>query len=499
MQFRLMLDRDQLDHARKMAREIAGHLHKYVSRHTSLAVERAALRAFGIHGQVGGRPITEVIVEKIGTERLRDGAGYWLGYAMWEGKREPQAAAHHLAKVGLPDHLPRGLPHGEIRRMAREAAGGYLGRLAQAAALREAGTVRRRGPLVFAEVATGQLARDHEVMRALAKAGADGIVLRPPLAPHVEQLHHKTGGWRAHKYDLFDGITKGAETVAEAARHRQSACQLIWGGNHLLTPEVGVACGMIPIHGIEYDCLTMARHGGVHFKRALVDQHFLYRFCARVGMTVHVASERWHAWVDGYTDGHEFLVGMMLIEALGALAGLPLERIIARHSLMIANGRGDRLALELAHAQLARELFPQVPLGIALPGVVAHPQDAVLASAMAGLADYGHQFLPAPTGEKGSAVSPEERIAAVQRPATWLAEIGDDIGFAPNGKIIRRTHTLLEQALKELQHLHRRDFLKLVGDEAKGLFAIPDTGAGLDGVVQKGKFYWHPVEEWMGQ
>lgn len=488
MQFRLMLDRDQLTRSRKIAREIATHLQKYVVRHTSTAIERAALRAMGVHGLHAGKPLTEAVIEKIGKDRLRDGAGYWLGYAMWEGKKGAQAAAQHLVKSGVPEELPRGLPHGEIRRMAREAATPHFQHLAAAAEKRDSGGGRRRR--FIAAVETGNLARDCEAIKHLVKDGVDGVLLRAPIAADTEQLDAKTGGWRGQKYDLFDAIHKGA--AAADGRH------FIWGGNHLLAPETIVACGAEPIHAVEYDCLTLARCGGVHFKRAIVDQQFLYRFMARVGIGVSVASDHWRPLIDSYQDGHELLVGMMLIEAMGEDAGLPLEKIVPRHTLVIPqNGRADRLSLELAQAQLTRELFPQVPLGIAVDCATDAAVDITLAGAIANVVDFAAILLQRVGKEKDAAAAMQTALATARQANNWFGDCGDDLLFAANGKIIRRTHHLLEQAVKELQHVHRRDFLKLVAAETKGLLAMPDTGAGIDGVVQKGKYYWNPIEDWL--
>ncbi|MBI2346542.1 MAG: hypothetical protein HYV03_06635 [Deltaproteobacteria bacterium] len=489
MQFRLMLDRDQVDRCRKMAREIATQLEKYAGRHTSVAIERAALRAMGVHGESRGQPLTEAVVEQIGKERLRDGAGYWLGYAMWKGKCDAQAAAQHIAKSGLPTEIPRGLPHGEIRRIARSAAEPYFARvLARQGKLDNADMRRRGGPRAIVVVKTGHLKRDIEAVKGLAKAGVDGMLVRPPIAADKEHLTAKFGGWRGHQYDLLEAVHK---TGAAAGR-----ALFIWGGNHLLMPEVLIDAAAESLHAVEYDCLTLTRLGKVHFKRAIVDQRFIFRFLPRAGIALQVASDRWLDLVDGYSRGHELPMGIMLIEAMGEEAGLQPEQISPCGGLVIRESRAERLALELAHAQLTRELFPHAALGFYCPAEETSPESLPLAVAIANVTEASYCVLAGP-GSRSVAI--EAAMGAVHRLRAIGAlfnDTADDIAFSNNGKVIRRTHTVLNELTKALQMLHHRDFLKLTAEEREGLFAVPDGGAGIEGVLQKGKYYWHPVEEW---
>ncbi len=126
MQSRLILDRDQIDQCRKIAREIATHLARYSSRHTSVAIEDATLRALGVHGLYKDRQLSEVVIERIGRDCLREGAAYWLGAAMVEWNCTALVAAKRIAKSGFAPRKDAKLPHGEIRRMTRAALAPFI-------------------------------------------------------------------------------------------------------------------------------------------------------------------------------------------------------------------------------------------------------------------------------------------------------------------------------------------------------------------------------------
>ncbi|MBI4366573.1 MAG: hypothetical protein HY543_07125 [Deltaproteobacteria bacterium] len=498
MQFHLTLDRDQIDRSRRIARDLALHIEKYTSRHTSVAIERAAVRAMGIDGVQGGQALPAAVVERMGKERLRDGAAYWIGYVMWEKKCDAVKAAQQIVKQGLPTEIPRGLPHGEFRRIAKEATTLLPGIEAAAERRRQQGG-RRRGKRTIVVVATGDPDRDAEAAALCAKASApavDGVIVRPPLAADQEGMSVKSGGWRGRTYDAPAVMAK----IAAAAGGAGSLC-VLWGAQQLAAPELTLAAAAQPVAGIEYDAVTLARQGGVHIRRALVDQHFCYRLAGAAYLGVGIGSDRWGATVDAYHEGEDLLLGMFLLEALCDRAGIPDECFLPRHTAVVPadlEARSDHLLVELAHAYLARELFPSAAIGFAArcAPAAARGTPAWLDVAAAAFADYPLYYVDGIGAGKTDVQAVMDLLAARHSYLQQVGELADEVTFAANGKLMRRAHTLLDRAHTQLANLHKRDFLKHVEQETKGLFAFGAEGAGLDGVIQKGKYYWNPIEEW---
>lgn len=493
MQFRLMLDRDHIDRSRKLGRELAYHVHRYIDRHTSEAVERATLRALGVVGQQGREPLTAAVLQQMGKERLRDGAAYWLGAVMIAQRCDAAAAAQYIVRKGFPEKSDSTLPHAEIRRATKAALQRYQADVAKAAQQRQprGGGRRRTGrPDEYVIVATGDVGQDVRAVAEWQQRGVAGALVQPPLTGADTQLVGKGRGWRG-RYDVLDAI-------AQLGASARKGGAVMWSGHHLMAPEIATQIATSPFSAMAYDCLTMAHSGGVHFKRAMVDQQFLYRLLAEAQVDVWVSSDRWRTGIDGYARGHEFLMGQIFIEAMGEMAGLPLESIRPSHGLIMTAGeqekRGEIALHEVAHAQLLRELFPQVLLSFVLDtdGPPAH-----LAAGIANLCDYASVVYATHTADKRAAAQLMERQGMARQMQSLLGGLSHEINFVANGAISRRTHTVLERVVNSLEQVHRRDFLKLAGEQTDGLFVLPDRGAGIDGVYQKNRHYWNPLEEWL--
>jgi beta-lysine 5,6-aminomutase alpha subunit len=496
MDYRLMLNRDEVDRCRKLAREIATHLLRYTSRHTSTGVERATLRAMGVEGDWKGTPLTTCVVDTLGKERLRDGAAYWLGAVMVAEKSNALEAARLIAQKGLPKKSSAKRPHAEIRKVTRAAFAPFLKEMERAEKARRsrARQFRQRWGSgdVICGISTGHVDRDVKAVQELAeKRAVAGVVITPPFPGDNESLVGKGAGWRG-KYNILSVIDQ-CDTWQEKARQQKGKpLEVLWGGEGLTSPEVVIRLSTSSLAGLEYDCFTLAQCEGVHFKRAIVDQEFIFQISARAGLSITVPSDRWYPRADAYAHGHELIMGQVIIEGIASLAGMALEDVGSRHGLIMGDRGAERDALlyELAHAQLVRELFPQVELAFRL---AEESKDQKLGVGIASLC--GHSALYALMPKKGKAAGTwyDQLHHDVHPLYSLLSGVCHELQFAHHGKISRRTHMILERAMKGLQQMHRRDFLKLVSSGRQGLFAIPEKGAGLDGVVQKGRFYWSPV------
>ncbi len=500
MQFRLILDRDQIDRCRKIARELAGSLAKYSLRHTSVAIEEATLRAMGVHGHHKNLDLAEVVIDRIGRDRLREGAAYWLGAVMVERNCTPLLAAKHIAKEGFPDRKGEKLPHGEIRKMARASFAAFFQAIAEAKAQRQSALPPQRWGAdwqLMMQLHTGNMERDVKKVRDFAADPELGsVVVRSPLPSTSAQLVGRGRGWRA-TYDLLHVIDRLDHAVREMPKSRKRPFAVMWNGLSLAAPSLAVALAKSHLAGMEYDCLSLTHVEGVHMKRAIVDQTFIYQLLAKAGLSVSVGSDRWTSLVDGYTHGHELLMGQLLIEAMGEGAGFALEQVSARHSLVIPRrdeGYRSYLIDEIAHAQLLREFFPQVPLEFALSA--AH--DIATATMIATLCGFSCGMLDWNETDKAHVAKSEAAKKQIMQLQDVTASLGTELTFVANGNIARRANMLTERMTRSLQQMQRRDLLRPAEAGAgRGLFSFTDEGAGIDGVLQRHKYYCNPLLEWI--
>lgn len=497
MQFRLMMNRDQLDRCRKGGRDVTRQLQKFIDRHTSTAVEQAIVRMLGVTGLHRGKPLTQCVVELLGADRLRDGAAYWLGAIMVQEKCTAEAAALALVKKGSAPASNQGFPHAEIRRVTRHALDPYAKQVQAAAHARPNARRRNQCRLLASHQSTGDLAEDVRTIKAAQHEPFAGLTFRLPLAPDGSEWIGKGKGWRS-KYDLSAAISQCTQ-AAGTHPAADTPFTLTFGGLNLLAPELGTLLATTSVAAIEYDALSAAKIDGVHVKRALIDQHFLYRLCARANMNVAIRSHEWNRCVDGYERGHELLLGQIVLEAMGAAAGLELDAMRPQHTLMLATAdhvaREERIAYELAHAQLLREIFPQVTAGFVTDGTA---EEVHLGALLAAVCDYQHVVVPLHINHKSVLGWTKDALHKLDQLIRWSGSLCDDISFVSHGKIGRRGLTLLERMEKLAIKLGQHDLLQLNRpSEQISLFEFTDGGAGLDGVVQKNKHYWNPVESWL--
>ncbi len=501
MDFRLTLNRDHVDLCRKAAREIAQSMRSYVARFTTTGIETASLYALGVTGKSRGKYLAERVVEKLEASQLAEGAIYWLGSVMVERSCTAEVAALYLLRHGLPKKRPAKMPHAEIRRVTRAALRPYVS-LVNAAAQRQHSSGREEcvSPEPLLVIETGNQTHDLQAMQEAVEAGFTGVLLRSPISMSGEGLAMKRGSWRG-RYDILETLKNSTALAQELGDKKKHPLKIIWGSLHLSAPTVTVAAIPLAVSALEYDALTMSRIGGVHFKRALLDQQFVYGLIARAKKNISVASDRWRSVVEGYSRGYELIMGNMIIEALGELAGNGLAAIRARHGLLLGvderENRGDRLAVEIAQSQLLRELFPQVPLDFVVD-VEENEELLTLGNLLALFCDYAGLILTKPENGKGKRCIPIEMLKRNQRIYNVVGRIGDDIVFTPHGHMNRRAMMLLERASRMFAKLQRRGFMERTSAaKGDGLLDFANSGAGLDGVIRINRYYWNPLVDWI--
>jgi beta-lysine 5,6-aminomutase alpha subunit len=166
----------------------------------------------------------------------------------------------------------------------------------------------------------------------------------------------------------------------------------------------------------------------------------------------------------------------------------------------------DSVRLELAHALLARNLFPDAPLKWMPP--TRHMTGDVF---MGYLLDGFFNLVGALTGQgillvgmmTEAVVTPwlSDRDLALQNVRYVLNACGtlhEDFRPAPGGFIADRANTVLAESIELLQQIqvHRggAGLLDAIADGTFGLMKRPaDGGRGLDGVARKSEHYENPA------
>ncbi|MCW2795736.1 lysine 5,6-aminomutase subunit alpha, partial [Nocardioides sp.] len=209
---------------------------------------------------------------------------------------------------------------------------------------------------------------------------------------------------------------------------------------------------------------------------------------------------------DAVEAAHTVTTSQLLNEYFAKEAGLEDWQLGLGHAFEIDPDVPDSFRLELAHALLARELFPEAPLKWMPP--TRHMTGDVFKG---NLLDGFFNLAGALTGQgillvgmmTEAVVTPwlSDRDLALQNVRYVMNAAGnlhEDFRPAPDGFIATRARQVLGESIELLDLIlaHDNGLLDAIADGTFGLMKRPaDGGRGLDGVARKSSAYYNPATE----
>ena len=164
------------------------------------------------------------------------------------------------------------------------------------------------------------------------------------------------------------------------------------------------------------------------------------------------------------------------------------------------------MLLEIAQAQMARQIFPRAPLKYMPPTkhMTGNIFKGQAMNAMFNLTSILTQQGIHLLGMMTEAIHTpflQDRYLALENARYVMntaRSLGDEIRFVEGGKIERRANEVLDKALTLLLHVEKRGLMEsleagLFADVKRGRFG----GKGLEGVVKKAPDYNNPFPELM--
>jgi beta-lysine 5,6-aminomutase alpha subunit len=200
------------------------------------------------------------------------------------------------------------------------------------------------------------------------------------------------------------------------------------------------------------------------------------------------------------------LASDLINEQLAKIAGLPEEQMGLGHAFemdpMLENG----FLMELAQAQMTREIFPNAPLKYMPPtkfmtGNIfrGHIQDALF-NIIGIWTHQGLQLLGMPT-EAIHTPFMSDRYLSIENARyifNNMKNIGDEMEFKEGGICRKRAHEVLDNTIKLLEELVKEGLFTAL---EKGIFGDvkrpKNGGKGLAGVTLKAENYFNPFIELM--
>src|SRR3954447_16308335 len=512
----LHLDQRVVRRARRLAEKAAAPVVELARTHSTVSVERAVLRLAGLTGaDAEGIPWVNRLAD---AGRADVGLEHRVAPPVWDALLQGDHAdlsvlAQKAAAGGVQFRVPEGRDLTRARAAARRTLTGGVRRIDANRPARDR-LPRRLGappkPWIYLIVATGDIYEDIPQAQAAAREGADVIaVIRSTgqsLLDYVPEGATREG--YAGTYATRENFRLMRAALDETSRELGRYVRLTNYASGLCMPEIATLAGLERLDMMLNDSMYGILFRDINPIRTFVDQRFSRQVHARAGIIINTGEDNYLTTADAVEAAHTVTVSQLLNEAFAHEAGLPDPLLGLGHAFEINPEIKDSFRLELAHALLARTLFPDAPLKWMPP--TKHMSGDVFRGY---LLDGFFNLAGALTGQSillvgmmtEAVVTPwlSDRDLALQNVRYVMNAAGnlhEDFRPAPDGFIAERARKVLAESIELLEriiaHEGRHGLLEAIADGTFGLMKRPaDAGRGLDGVAKKAADYYNPASE----
>jgi beta-lysine 5,6-aminomutase alpha subunit len=514
---KLALDPAVVRRARTLARQAGRPIVSLARTHTTVSVERAVLRLAGVSGaDPDGIPWVNRLVDVV---RSEVGLEHGVALPVWDalltgGHHDLTELAQKAATGGVAFRIPDGRDATRATRAATRQVGAGIRTIDRRRQERER-MVRRIGdaprtPWIYLIVATGDIYEDIPQAQAAAREGADVIaVIRSTgqsLLDYVPEGATREG--YAGTYATQENFRLMRAALDDVSRELGRYVRLTNYASGLCMPEIATLAGLERLDMMLNDSMYGILFRDINPVRTFVDQRFSRQIHARAGIIINTGEDNYLTTADAVDEAHTVTVSQLLNEYFAKEAGLENWQLGLGHAFEINPEVPDSFRLELAHALLARQLFPDAPLKWMPP--TKHMTGDVFRGY---LLDGFFNLVGALTGQgillvgmmTEAVVTPflSDRDLALQNVRYVMDAAGklhEDFHPAPNGFINRRANQVLGEAVELLERITAEPgdtaLLSAIADGTFGLMKRPaDAGKGYDGVVAHAPGYVNPATD----
>lgn len=508
MQSKLGLDFKKVEKAKGLAKEIASEVQTFVEQYTTVAVERTLCRLMGIDGVDENMvPLPNVVVDHLKDKGvLNDGVLFYLANAMKATGMQPQEIAEGVAKGSIDLTRIEVTDKNTLLEILDPVVNSSIEKIRARRARREKylNTIGEgQKPYLYVIVATGNIYEDVVQAQAAARQGADIIaVIRTTGQSLLDYVPYGAttegfGGTFATQ-ENFKIMRTALDEVGEELGRYIRLCNYCSG---LCMPEIAIMGAFEGLDVMLNDALYGILFRDINMQRTLVDQYFSRIINGFAGVIINTGEDNYLTTADAVEAAHTVLASDLINEQLALFAGLPEEQMGLGHAFemdpMLENG----FLLELAQAQMTREIFPKATLKYMPPtkfmtGNIfrGHLQDALF-NIIGVWTHQGIQLLGMPT-EAIHTPFMSDRFLSIENAKyifNNMRSIGEDLEFKEGGIVRNRAKLVLDNAIDLLEKMTSEGLFNAL---EKGIFGDVKRsrtgGKGLSGVTAKSNNYMNP-------
>ncbi len=512
---KLRLDETTVRKARTLAAKAAEPVVQMARSHTTVSVERATLRLAGLTGTDpsfagGDTPWVNRVVDAV-----RDQVGLEHGVAIpvWHellrgGHADLNELAHKVGAGSVDFTIPTGRDATRARRAAISGVRPGIARIDRNRRERNRLVKRigdpRRQPWIYLIVATGDIFEDIPQAQAAARGGADVVaVIRSTgqsLLDYVPEGATREG--YAGTYATQENFRLMRAALDEVSFEVGRYVRLTNYASGLCMPEIAALAGLERLDMMLNDSMYGILFRDINPNRTFIDQRFSRMVHARAGIIINTGEDNYLTTADAVDAAHTVTVSQLLNESFAKEAGLADWQLGLGHAFEINPDLPDSFRLELAHALLARELFPDAPLKW-MPPTKHMTGDVFRGYLLDGFFNLAGML----TGQSillvgmmtEAVVTPllSDRDLALQNVRyvrDACAGLAEDFHPPRDGFIATRARQVLAEAVNLLSAIADDGLINAISDGTFGITKRPvDAGRGLDGVVAHCQDYFNPA------
>lgn len=516
----LSLDLQAIKRCRDLATRIADSIGSLLTSHSTIAIERAVLRLLGVNGAVMRSrqlfPEVNIIVEDLQRKGVLDrGALFWFVNAMLQ-KRLSAAELGAAAASGKLNIAELPVADGsEIAEYANRLCQEAVARLDQAREKRDSlrrevsdpfDPEGRNGPLLYVIVATGNIYDDVTQARAAAQAGADSVaVIRSTAQSLLDYVPQgaTTEGFGG-TYATQENFRIMREALDEESRRLGRFIRLTNYCSGLCMPEIAALGSIERLDFLLNDAMYGILFRDINMQRTLIDQHFSRRILARSRIVIHTGEDNYLTTADAIENGHQVLASQFINERFALNAKLTDDLIGLGHAQEMNPRHPNVFLLEIARAQMTRDIFPKAPIKFMPPTryksgdiFYSHLMDAMF-NMVGVLTGQSIQLLGMATEAMHTPLLQDRymSIKNAQYIFNGARDLRRELSYRKDGEIERWAAKVLSDTEKHLQMIADKGLFQAIEEKAFAeVSRTPTGGKGHGGVFKRAPGYMNPLEE----
>ncbi len=511
MKNKLNLSKEKIDLARLLAKEITTPVQKFIDEHTTDTVERAALRVLGADGtNENGIPVPNLIVKSLRNLLSTGTCRYYINAKLKKGFTIPEL--NNAISNGLDVSNIELIDGEKIRDEADKLINNFSQLIRKNVNYRNHKisefSKNENNPMLYLIVATGNIFEDVKQATAAAEQGADIIaVIRTTAQSLLDYVPFgaTTDGFCGTyaTQENFRIMRSALDNVSENMNHY---IRLVNYCSGLCMPEIAVMGAVERLDMMLNDSMYGILFRDINMCRTFVDQHFSRMINAFAEIVINTGEDNYLTTCDAYEKAYTVLASQLINARFAKNAHLPERLVGLGHAFDIDPTIKNSFLLELAQAQMAREIFPEYPLKYMPPTkfITGNIFKSYALNTMFNFTAKATNQSIHLLGILTEAIHTphiQDRFLAIDNAKyvmNSMADFFDEIEFKKDGIIVNRANEVLDNAIELLKKVKNTGLFYSI---EKGLFADikrkKNGGKGFDGIEKKGKDYWNPVEDFL--